>query len=311
MNKKISIVVPAHNEELNITTLIAALIETFSTIKYNYEIILIDDGSSDGTCTAIIEQAKTHENIFYIELSKNFGKDNALKAGIDVAQGDCLITIDADLQHPPILIHQMIKLWEEGYDIVYTYRKENNPYAKKSQKKTSRLFYKIINFLSDIELEDGIADFRLLDIKVITQLKDLNEYSIFLRGLVKWVGFRQIGIAYVPEKRHMGEASYSFYSLVKLAVNGIMSFSVKPLYLATGIGLFFSLCAVLYIPYVLISYFSGFSVSGWASLLATIVFFGGMQLMVLGIIGMYLGKLFMQAKQRPNYIVRSSNLVKI
>ncbi len=307
--QKVSVIVPAHNEELNIPTLISALADTFRTLHYNYEIILIDDGSSDNTLSILIEQAKVHENVFYIELSKNFGKDNALKVGIDLSRSDCVITMDADLQHPPSLIPQMLSLWQQGYDTVYTYRNDDNPHAKKSQKKTSKLFYKVINFLSDIELEDGIADFRLLDNKVVSQIKNVTEYSVFLRGLIKWVGFKQIGIPYTPAKRYSGEASYSFYSLIKLAVNGIMSFSVKPLYLATGIGLFFSLTAVLYIPYVLISYFSGFSVSGWASLLATVVFFGGMQLMVLGIIGMYLGKLFMQAKNRPNYIIRSSNLL--
>lgn len=311
MNKKISVVVPAHNEELNIAVLINALAEVFSTICYSYEVILIDDGSSDNTLAITKQQAQIHENIFFIELSKNFGKDNALKAGIDMAQGDCVITMDADLQHPPNMIPKMIALWEDNYDIVYTYREDSNPHVKTRQKTTSKLFYKGINFLSDIELENGIADFRLLNSKVVSQLKSINEYAIFLRGLVKWVGFKQIGIPYTPAKRHLGEASYSFYNLVKLAVNGIMSFSVKPLYIATGIGLFFSICAVLYIPYVLISYFCGYSVSGWASILATIVFFGGIQLMVLGIIGMYLGKLFMQAKQRPNYIVRSSNLVNI
>jgi glycosyltransferase involved in cell wall biosynthesis len=309
MKKKLSIVIPAYNEERNISFLISELVRTLSLTKYDFEFILVDDGSKDNTLNEIKVQAEMHHNIFYIELSKNFGKDYALKSGIDMATGNAVITMDADLQHPPHLLPQMLKHWEEGFDIIYTYREDSNPHVKGYQKVASKLFYKGINALSDITLENGISDFRLMDEKVVKELRKIDEYEIFFRGMVKWVGFMQKGIPYTPAKRHTGEASYSFLNLAKLAIGSIMAFSVRPLYIATGLGLFFSLASLLYIPYIAISYFAGYdAVSGWASLIATISFFGGIQLLVLGIIGMYLGKIFLQTKHRPNYIIRSTNM---
>lgn len=309
MKKKLSIVIPAYNEERNISFLISELVKTLSLTKYDFEFILVDDGSKDNTLNEIKVQAEIHPNVFYIELSKNFGKDYALKSGIDMATGNAVITMDADLQHPPHLLPQMLKHWEEGFDIIYTYREDSNPHVKGYQKMASKLFYKGINALSDITLENGISDFRLMDEKVVRELRKIDEYEIFFRGMVKWVGFMQKGIPYTPAKRHTGEASYSFLNLAKLAIGSIMAFSVRPLYIATGLGLFFSLASLLYIPYIAISYFAGYdALSGWASLIATISFFGGIQLLVLGIIGMYLGKIFLQTKHRPNYIIRSTNM---
>ncbi|GAB2980950.1 glycosyltransferase family 2 protein [Mucilaginibacter puniceus] len=311
MKKKLSIIIPALNEENNIDFLIAEVFKSMQSTGYDFELIFVDDGSRDKTLDQIKMQAGIHANIFFIELSKNFGKDYALKAGIDRAHGDAIITMDADLQHPPHLLPQMLQYWEEGYDIIYTYRAEANPHVKGFQKRASKTFYRLINALSDITLENGISDFRLLDRKVVDELKQIDEYEIFFRGMVKWVGFTQMGIPYTPAQRYTGEASYSFFKLAKLAVGSIMAFSVRPLYIATGLGLFFSVSSLLYIPYVVISYFAGYDmVSGWASLIATVAFFGGLQLLVLGIIGMYLGKIFMQTKHRPNYIVRSTNLLK-
>ncbi|MDB5029489.1 glycosyltransferase family 2 protein [Mucilaginibacter sp.] len=311
MKKKLSIIIPAFNEEKNISHLVAELNKALNSTGYDYEYIFVNDGSKDNTLNEIKLQAEIQPNVFYIELSKNFGKDYALKAGIDMANGDAIITMDADLQHPPHLLPQMLKYWEEGYDIVYTYREDANPHVSGFQKLASKLFYKGINAISDITLENGISDFRLLDQKVVNELKQIDEYEIFFRGMVKWVGFLQIGIPYTPAARHTGEASYSFFKLAKLAIGSIMAFSVRPLYIATGLGLFFSLSALLYIPYIFISYFYGYdNLSGWASLIATVAFFGGLQLLVLGIIGSYLGKIFLQTKHRPNYIIRSTNLLK-
>lgn len=311
MSKKLSIIIPAYNEEQNISHLIAELNKSLSTINYAYELIFVNDGSKDNTLQEIIKQTDLYPNVYFIEFSKNFGKDYALKAGIDIAQGDAVVTMDADLQHPPHLLPEMLKRWEEGFDIVYTYRQEANRHVSGTQRVASKTFYKIINLLSDIKLENGISDFRLLDKKVVDELKHINEYEIFFRGMVKWVGFRQVGIPYTPAERHTGEASYSFFRLVKLAIGSIMAFSVRPLYIATGLGLFFSISSMLYIPYIVISYFSGYdTASGWASLIATVAFFGGLQLLVLGIIGSYLGKIFLQTKHRPSYIIRSTNLLK-
>lgn len=310
-NKKISVIIPSFNEEKNISFLIQQLRETFATTTYDYELIFVDDGSSDNTLNEIKINAELYNNVFYVELSRNFGKDHALKAGITMAKGNAVVTMDADLQHPPHLILKMLNYWEEGFDIIYTYRENANPHTKIHQKITSKLFYQGINLLTDIKLEDGTADFRLMDEKVVKQLNVLNEYELFFRGIIKWVGYKQLSIPYTPSKRYTGEASYSFMRLVKLAIGSIMAFSARPLYITSAIGLLFSLSAILYIPYVLISYFLGYAVSGWASIMATIVFFAGLNLLVLSIIGVYVGKIFMQSKNRPNFIIRSSNQISI
>lgn len=311
LKRKLSIVIPSHNEQNNIGHLIQTLTKTLTPTDYDFELIFVDDGSRDNTLNEIKFNAEIYPNVFYVELSKNFGKDNALKAGIMMATGDAVVTMDADMQHPPSLILKMLEYWENGNDIVYTYRENANPHAKAYQKATSKLFYKGINMLSDIKLENGTADFRLMDEKVVKQLKLIDEYELFLRGIIKWAGFKQIGIPYTPSKRYTGEVSYSFAKLVKLAVGSIMAFSAKPLYLMTGVGLSVSLMAILYIPYVLISFAAGYAVNGWASIIATIAFFGGMQLLVLSIIGVYVGKIFMQSKGRPNYLIRSTNLLSV
>ncbi len=309
VKKKISIVIPSYNEEKNIAFLIGQINETLMPTNYDFELIFVDDGSKDNTLNELKFNSELHRNVYYIELSRNFGKDHALKAGIGMAKGDAVITMDADMQHPPEMILKMLNYWENGYDIVYTYRQNANPHAKRYQKATSKMFYKGINMLSDIKLENGTADFRLMDEKVVKQLTQIDEYEIFLRGIIKWTGYKQLGIPYTPSKRHTGEASYSFFKLVKLALRSIMTFSARPLYIVSGIGLTFSALAILYIPYVLISYLTGEAVTGWASIMATIAFFGGLQLLVLGIIGTYVGKIFMQSKHRPTYIIRSTNLM--
>lgn len=310
MRKKVSVVIPSYNEEGNIEVLATKLMGVLGRLPYSYEVIFIDDGSADGTLERLKNISDLDENIFYLELSRNFGHQNALKAGYDYADGDCIISMDSDMQHPPELITQFLEKWEEGYDVVYTCR-EYQDEATIFKAKSSELFYKMINSLSDTKLEPGTADFRLIDRKVANILTSLNENGLFIRGLIKWLGFKQYAIHYQCDARFSGKSKYNLKKMTRFAVQGITAFSVRPLYMATGMGLFFSMLAVLYIPYILISYFTGHVVSGWASILATIVFFGGVQLMVLGIIGMYLGKLFMQAKQRPNYIVRSTNLIRV
>jgi glycosyltransferase involved in cell wall biosynthesis len=310
MRRKISVVVPSFNEEGNIEVLATKLVDILKVLPYQYEVIFVDDGSSDGTLDRLKSLGNIDNNLYYLELSRNFGHQNALKAGYDYADGDCIISMDSDMQHPPEMIPQFLEKWEEGYDVVYTCR-EYQDEATIFKTKSSDLFYKMMNSISDTKLEKGTADFRLIDRKVANVLSTLNENGLFIRGLVKWLGFKQYAIHYICDARFSGSSKYNLKKMVKFAVQGITAFSVRPLYMATGLGMFFSLMAVLYIPYILYSYFSGEAVSGWTSVLATIVFFGGVQLMVLGIIGMYLGKLFMQAKQRPNYIIRSTNLQRV
>lgn len=308
MNKKISIVVPVCNEQGNVIVLVDALQAVLAPLKYNYNIIFVDDGSVDDTLPVLKQIASIDPNIFFISLSRNFGHQNALKAGLDMADGDGVIMMDGDMQHPPELIPLMVELWEKGDDIVYTIRKDHKDMPM-MKRKTSTLFYNLINNLSDIELEQGTADFRLMDKKVVSIFKSFTETDLFLRGLVKWMGFKQSGIEYEPALRTQGKSKYTLKKMIRFALQGITSFSTKPLYIATYLGFTFSLISLLYIPYIAYSYYFGHVISGWTSVIATIAFFGGLQLMILGIIGMYLGKLFLQSKQRPHYIVKESNIL--
>jgi glycosyltransferase involved in cell wall biosynthesis len=307
MKKNIAFVIPVCNEEENIPILIVALGKCMDQSGYVYTITFVDDGSTDHTIDVLKMQSQQYKNVFYINLSRNFGHQNALKAGLDLVEGDCLIMMDGDMQHPPDLVPEMIKKWEEGYDVVYTIRKDHKemPLMKR---KTSNMFYNLINNLSDIELEPGTADFRLMDKKVVEIFRVFKEADLFMRGLVKWMGFKQVGIEYDPAQRMLGKSKYTLKKMIRFALQGITSFSIRPLYIATYLGFIFSLLSLLYVPYIIYGYYFGHVISGWASVIATIAFFGGLQLMILGIIGMYLGKLFMQGKQRPHYIVKESNL---
>jgi len=305
--KKISIVIPAYNEEENLTQIRLAVDEVFKTLSgYSYEIIFVNDGSRDNT-QAILEQlAGKFTQVKFIEFSRNFGHQNAVKAGLDFADGNCVISMDGDMQHPPEMIPQLIQKWEEGFDIVYTIRKysKNISYFKR---KTSDFFYHLLSSLSDVELEKGSSDFRLMDASVVDVVRSSGESDIFLRGLVKWVGFKQYSIPFVAADRFAGSSKYSLGRMIKFAFTGITAFSVKPLYLAAYLGFFFSLLPLLYIPYVVYSFINNSEISGWASLIMTVVFFGGVQLIILGILGIYMGKIFKQIKDRPIYIIRSKN----
>ncbi len=307
-SRLISIIIPAFNEALNIPKIINEISMVFEDLNYNFEMIFVDDGSTDDTINVLKKEASQNPLVKYIELSRNFGKDQALKAGIDIAKGVALITIDADLQHPPKLIKKMIEKWEAGFEVIYAYREENNPDASLKNKIGSRLFYKIVNKMSDINLENGIADYRVMDRKVIDTLLKINESELFLRGMVKWIGFKQIGIPYIPEQRFAGQSTYSIKSLIILALHGITSFSVKPLYTAIYLGFIFSGLSLLYLPYIIYSWINGYEVAGWTSMIMTVVFFGGINLIILGIIGIYVGKMFLQSKNRPTYIIRETNI---
>jgi dolichol-phosphate mannosyltransferase len=306
-NKLVSIVLPAYNESGNIARVCSEIDNVFENLPYSHEIILVADGCTDNTMETIQELIPNNEHIFFIEFSRNFGHQLALKAGLDHAKGDCVVSMDCDLQHPPELLTELLRRWEEGFEIVYTVRLEDKrlPLAKRI---SSNLFYKTLNSLSDVELESGSADFRLLDKKVVSVIRNFNENEPFLRGLFKWIGFTQTSVEYTPNSRHFGESKYSVKKMIKFALQGVTSFSIKPLYAATYIGFALSFLSILYIPYVLYAFFTGEEVSGWASIIITIVFFGGLQLIILGIIGIYIGKMFMQVKNRPNYIIRSTNI---
>jgi glycosyltransferase involved in cell wall biosynthesis len=305
---KVSIIVPSFNEEHNVSVLSARLEVILESIGADYELIFIDDGSYDNTLFVLEHLAQHNPRIHYLSFSRNFGHQAAVKAGLDYSSGDCIISMDADMQHPPELIPQMIHYWQQGIDIVYTRRmpEENLPLFKKI---TSSLFYKVLNNLSDTPLEEGCADFRLLDRKVADILKNLPEKDLFLRGLVRWVGFSQQAIDYIPNPRLSGKSKYSLRKMVQLAISGITSFSIKPLRMAIWMGFAISFIGFVYALYALYGYFfTDRNLPGWTSVAVGILFIGGLQLLILGIIGEYIGKIFLQVKQRPVYIVNKSNL---
>ena len=309
MNKSIAIVIPSFNEATNIDVLIHALNETIENLNYNFKFIFVDDGSSDETVAILKEKSKEHQHIFYLELSRNFGHQNALKAGIDLVKNDvdAIISMDGDMQHPPKIIPKLIQKWEEGFEVVYTIREEDKKLGF-IKNKTSNLFYGLMNKLSDIKFEPGTADFRLIDKKVAQVFSDFTENELFIRGIINWVGFKQFAIHYEPNERYSGKSKYTVGKMMRFAVQGITSFSTKPLSMAIILGISLSVMAfIFYIAYVLYSVYYGHVISGWASVITTVVFFGGLNLVVLGIIGVYIGKLFMQSKGRPNYLISSTN----
>ena len=308
MNKKIAIVIPTFNEEGNIQVMITALHKVMALLPYTFSFIFVDDGSSDSSLKQIKTIAKNDKSVFYIELSRNFGHQNALKAGVDSATADAVITMDGDMQHPPELIPILIQKWEEGYDVVYTRRAEDKSLSY-FKKKTSSSFYKIMNYLSEVNFEQGTADFRLMDKKVVEVFTDFSENELFIRGLVNWLGFKQFAVDYQPAERFSGKSKYTVKKMMQFALQGITSFSTRPLHIAIFLGISISVFGfVFYLLYVFYSIYFGHVISGWASVIFTIVFFGGLNLIVLGIIGIYVGKLYMQSKNRPNYIIRETNL---
>jgi dolichol-phosphate mannosyltransferase len=305
---KISIVVPTFNEEGNIEVLYHEIIKVFSDLEsFDFELIYVNDGSTDDSLEYIKRLSKEDQRVRFLSFSRNFGHQNALKAGLDHAEGDAVISMDADMQHPPNLIPQMLKLWKEGNDVVYSIRHDKNQISF-FKKTTSKFFYRLVNYLSDTKLEEGTADFRLLDRKVVSVLKTYNESTLFFRGIIPTLGFKQIGIQYTPQNRFSGTTKYSFSKMLKFALTGITSSSAKPLYFSIYLGLLFAATAFLYAIYAIyIALFTNEAVTGWTSIIASILFIGGVQLIMIGIIGIYLGKLFTQSKNRPNYIIEERN----
>lgn len=307
--KKISIVIPCYNEEKNLLEIHSRIKNVFSQIsEYNYEIIFVNDGSVDKSQELLENLSSKFDEVKFIEFSRNFGGQIALKAGLDNSNSDAVITIDADLQHPPELIPEMIKFWEEGYDVVNMYRKYSSD-TSFFKKKTSDIFYSLLSSISDINMKKGESDFKLFDKSVSIVISRFNEESLFLRGLYRWIGFRQMNLNYEAAQRNAGSTNYSVTKLFKLAVSGITAFSEKPLHIATYLGFLFTLLSVAFFTFdVATSIYYHKAISGWSSIIVAIVFFGGMQMTILGIIGLYIGKIFKQVKDRPNYIIRSKNI---
>ncbi|MDD3876089.1 MAG: glycosyltransferase family 2 protein [Bacteroidales bacterium] len=303
----ISVIIPCYNECGNLIALKAALDKVLTPYKKEY--LFIDDGSTDGTLDEIKILAESDMNVKYISLSRNFGHQNALKAGIDHAKGDCLITMDADFQHQPEIILEMLQKWQDGYEIVYTIKNSSKNIS--CFKRFSALVYnKLFSLLSDSPNANLGADFRLIDRKIADILKnDFNEFHLFYRGLISWIGFNSYALNYTPERRLTGRSKYSYKRMGNFAVDGITSFSIKPLRIATLVGFIISSFAFFYGLYALyISFFTDKAITGWASVILSILFIGGIQLLFLGVIGEYLGKMFFEVKKRPHYLIKQKKI---
>lgn len=298
----VSVVVPVYNECGNVRFLHAALVREFARLGCDYELIFVDDGSRDGSLEVLREMHAGDPHVKVISLSRNFGHQNALTAGLEFASGDAVIAMDADLQHPPELIPEMVARWREGYQVVYTIRQDGGE-GSLFKRWTSRAFYGLINRITDTPIVPGAADFRLVDRQVVDCLNSMQERARFLRGLVSWVGFRQIGIPFESRARHDGRSKYSIRKMLALALSGITNFSALPLRVATYFGFFAALAGLPYGLWTMyLRLFTDQAVPGWASLTTILLFLGGVQLICVGLMGEYVGRIYDEVKCRPLYI---------
>lgn len=306
--KCISIIVPAYNEEEVLPIFYSTLCRAINPLsdQYEFEILFINDGSKDNTLNIISSLRDADNRVNFIDLSRNYGKEISLMAGFDHVNGDCAIIIDADLQEPPEVIPDMISKWEEGYDDVYGYRCQRRQTAIK--KVSSMLYHKLLENISDVEVTSNAGDFRLLDRKCIDAICMLRETQRYTKGMYSWIGFKKTSVEYNIHERAAGHTKWNFRKLAHLAMNGITSHSVIPLKLASYMGLIVSATAFAYMIYVLVkAAIWGDPVAGFPTLLAVILFLGGFILLALGIIGEYLGRIFIETKMRPPYLINSIN----
>ncbi len=304
--KKVSILIPCYNEEQSLPMLYARLAELCRSLpQYDWEILLINDGSSDNTLAAIRQLRQQDKRVCYIDLSRNFGKECAMLAGFDHVTGDCVIILDADLQQPPESIPHMLELWEQGYEDVYA-RRLSRSGESWLRRKFSLWFYGLLQKFSKDDVLRNVGDFRLLDRKCIDALRQVREQERYTKGLFVWIGYRKIEVTYEQAERAVGKSSFSFLRLLNLAIDGITSFSTAPLRISTVIGLIVSLSALAYMLYVFVKtlVMGGDPVQGFPTLIIVMLFLGGVQLLSLGIIGEYLARIFNETKNRPVYLIR-------
>jgi len=300
----LSILVPMHNELSNLDTLFQRLEGVLLSITEDYEMICVNDGSKDETLQGLIGHHRRNPRIKIINLSRNFGKEVALSAAIDYANGQAIVPIDADLQDPPELITEMIKLWNHGFDVVYAVRqsRKGETFLKRL---TAGAFYRCMKRLTPLHIPPDTGDFRLMDRKVVEALKQLPERKRFMKGLFAWVGFQQTSISFVREPRYRGRTNWNYWKLWNFALDGITAFSVRPLKIWSYIGLLISLVSIIYASFLIFrTLLIGIDVPGYASLMVAVLFLGGIQLITLGIIGEYLSRIFEEVKGRPLYLVR-------
>ena len=301
---EISIVIPLYNESESIEHLFARLTPVLVGLDLNYEIICVNDGSQDDTFKRLIELNQQDSTIKIVSLSRNFGKEIALTAGIDYASGAAVIPIDADLQDPPELIEKLIAKWREGYDVVYATRRsrQGDTWLKRI---SARAFYRTIGRMSHVPIPVNTGDFRLLDRRVVEAIKKLPERTRFMKGLFAWVGYKQTSVLFDREPRHSGQTTWNYWKLWNFALDGIISFSFLPLKVWSYVGVTISVVSLLYaLMLVIRTLIFGVDVPGYASLMVAILFLGGIQLITLGVLGEYLGRVYEEVKGRPLYFVR-------
>ena len=310
--KKVSLLIPAYNEEETIPLLYDELNKVLETIPgYEFEILFVNDGSNDNTLNILRNIQQRDTRINYISFSRNFGKETAMAAGFDYVTGDAAVIMDADLQDPPELIGEMIKYWEEGYDDVYAKRRsrEGETWLKKF---TSAAFYKLLQKMTKIPIQEDTGDFRLLDRRAIESLKKLREKQRYTKGMFSWIGFNKKEILFDRKPRAAGKTKWNYLKLFNLALEGVTSFTTSPLRISTIIGILVSIFSMIYMVIVLIkSLIWKDPVQGYPSMMVTILFLGGVQLVSLGIIGEYVGRIFNETKYRPLYIIDEHNNEKI
>ena len=304
MKKKVTILIPCYNEEASLPALHSALMSMMDQNDgYDWEILMINDGSKDHTLSMIKEFRRSDHRFAYVDLSRNFGKEAAMLAGFDYAKGDCMVIMDADLQHPPSLIPEMLKYWEDGFEDVYA-KRINRGKETWMRKQLSLLYYKMLQHTTRVEILQNVGDFRLLDRKCIDVLKQMRETERYTKGMFCWIGFKKKEIQFEQGDRVAGKSSWSFGKLFNLAIEGITSFTTAPLRISTLLGFVVSVFALLYMIYILAkTLIWGEPVQGFPTLMIAILFLGGVQLISLGIIGEYIGRIFNETKNRPVYIV--------
>lgn len=312
MKKLISILIPCYNEAQSLPILIRKLEDIANTLsQYDWEFLCVNDGSKDDTLEVLRELRQMYNRVNYIDLSRNYGKENAMLAGFDYVKGDCMVIMDADLQHPPHVIIQMLEKWEEGYDDVYASRLSR---GKESwlRKKLSLLYYRILQRSTRLEVLPNVGDFRLLDRCCINALKQLRENNRYTKGMYCYIGFKKTYVTFETEDRVAGESSMNYKTLINLAIEGILSYTTLPLRIATLVGILTSLFAFVYMLVVFVkTLLYGDPVQGYPTMMIVILFLGGLQLLALGILGEYIGRIFTETKNRPVYFVRTYNDKKI
>lgn len=301
--KLVSIVVPVYNEEDNIIHFYQAICEVFSKLDYDFELVFVDDGSKDNSRAILLKLENEDSHVQPIFLARNYGHQTALTCGLDHADGEAVIMMDGDMQHPPEFIPVLLKHWEDGYEVVQTIRKstEGVSFLKKF---TSASYYKILNYLSNVHIQEGGADFRLMDRRVVLSFRRYREHARFIRGMIGSMGYKQIQVEFVAPRRFAGVSKFSPKKMLNLALDGILAYSTLPLRFGLYAGAFSSILSVILFCSVLMDkFFYEDAVPGWATTICCLLFFGGMQLLVLGIIGEYIGRITEEVKNRPLYLI--------